>query len=114
MRIGLPMILGTAALAVAFAAPAADDSKESKNAPGFNGLDKDKDGAISQTEAAGNPKLAARFKDVDSDNDGKLSRAEYLRTMAAQDFDAFRDLITPGSPSASTGDSATAGGTKAK
>ena len=56
-----------------------------KNDPGFNKLDKNHDGYLSRTEAAGNPTLAKKFKDADRNNDGKLSRSEYLMTMTAQD-----------------------------
>ena len=56
-----------------------------KNDPGFNNLDKDHDGALSRSEAAGNPMLAKKFKDADRNHDGKLSRSEYLMTMTAQD-----------------------------
>ena len=56
-----------------------------KNDPGFNNLDKNHDGYLSRTEAAGNPTLAKKFKDADRNHDGKLSRSEYLMTMTAQD-----------------------------
>ena len=56
-----------------------------KNDPGFNNLDKNHDGYLSRTEAAGNPTLVKKFKDADRNNDGKLSRSEYLMTMTAQD-----------------------------
>ncbi|HEX7054651.1 MAG TPA: hypothetical protein VF211_12060 [Burkholderiales bacterium] len=56
-----------------------------KNDPGFNKLDKNADGKLSRSEAAGNPTLAKRFKDADRDGDGNLSRTEYLMTMTAQD-----------------------------
>ena len=56
-----------------------------KNDPGFNKLDKNHDGYLSRTEAAGNPTLVKKFKDADRNNDGKLSRSEYLMTMTAQD-----------------------------
>jgi Ca2+-binding EF-hand superfamily protein len=39
-------------------------------------LDKDKDGFISKTEAAGHPMLAKRFDAIDSNKDGKLSKEE--------------------------------------
>jgi len=53
--------------------------------PGFNKLDKDKDGSLSRSEAAANPNLAKKFKEADKNGDGKLSRTEYLATMTAQD-----------------------------
>ena len=84
-----------ASVALALASPAASAA----DAPGFNDLDRDKDGALSQSEAAGNTSLASRFKEVDTDGDGKLSRAEYLKTMAKKDFTSLREkaaeLIKP-------------------
>jgi len=56
-----------------------------KNDPGFNNLDKNHDGYLSRTEAAGNPALLKKFKEADRNHDGKLSRSEYLMTMTAQD-----------------------------
>jgi hypothetical protein len=56
-----------------------------KNDPGFNNLDKNHDGKLSRTEAAGNPALVKKFKDADRNHDGSLSRSEYLMTMTAQD-----------------------------
>ena len=88
-------LIPAASLALAVGSVQAAD----KDAPGFNDLDKNDDGSLSRTEAAGNAKLAARFKEVDGDGDGKLSRAEYLKTMAAKDFRSLRekaaDLIEP-------------------
>jgi Ca2+-binding EF-hand superfamily protein len=53
--------------------------------PGFNALDKNKDGYLSPSEARGNPYVAKEFKSADSNGDGKLSRAEYLAQMAKKD-----------------------------
>lgn len=64
-----------------------------KNDPGFNNLDKNHDGYLSRTEAAGNPTLAKKFKDADRDNDGKLSRSEYLMTMTAQDASTAKKKV---------------------
>ena len=86
MRIRLPILLGATVLAMsALPGHAADD------APGFNELDRDGDGSLSRTEAAGNTSLAARFQEVDADGDGKLSRVEYLKTAAAQDIRKLRE-----------------------
>lgn len=103
-----PSILVTAvALALAFGTAQAADEKASRDAPGFNELDKDDDGALTRAEAAGNPALAARFNSVDRDGDGKLSRFEYLRTMTAQDLRTLREK-------AERDDKAGAGGTADK
>jgi hypothetical protein len=64
-----------------------------KNDPGFNNLDKNHDGYLSRTEAAGNPTLAKKFKDADRNNDGKLSRSEYLMTMTAQDASTAKKKV---------------------
>ena len=62
-----------------------DKVGKDKNDPGFNALDKDNDGFLSRTEAAGNPNLAKNFKQADKNGDGKLSRTEYLAVMTKQD-----------------------------
>ena len=66
-------------------APAGDKVGRDKNDPGFNKLDKDNDGYLSRTEAAGNANLAKKFKEADKNGDGKLSRTEYLSVMTKQD-----------------------------
>jgi len=72
--------LVAAALALAVGASYAEDKVgRDKNDPGFNALDKNKDGYISRAEAKGNPTLAAKFKEADKNHDGKLSRAEVPR-----------------------------------
>ena len=111
--------LGAAALALSFGtAYAADtkaDSKADKDAPGFNDLDKNNDGKLSKSEAAGNPTLAARFAEVDGDSDGSVSRMEYLKTMAAKDFRSLRektaDIVDPGKKT-ETGSGAARGSSK--
>jgi hypothetical protein len=96
-----------AALALAFGTTQAADDKQTRDVPAFNEMDKNDDGALSRTEAAGNPALAARFKEVDDDGDGKLSRFEYLQTMAKKDLNTLRDraaeFIEPDDKSASSG-----------
>ena len=64
-----------------------------KNDPGFNKLDKNGDGYLSRTEAAGNPTLAKNFKQVDKNGDGKLSRAEYLTAMTKQDARTAKNKV---------------------
>jgi Ca2+-binding EF-hand superfamily protein len=86
--------LVAAALALAVGASYADDKVgRDKNDPGFNALDKDKDGYISRAEAKGNPTLATKFKDADKNHDGKLSRAEYLAVMTKQDATTAKNKI---------------------
>jgi Ca2+-binding EF-hand superfamily protein len=78
--------LVAAALALAVGSAYAEDKiGKDENDPGFHALDKNKDGYISRTEAAGNPMLAKKFKQADKNGDGKLSRIEYLEAMTKQD-----------------------------
>ena len=96
--------LVAAALALAVGSANAADNKASagatsdkigtdKNDPGFNNLDKNHDGYLSRSEAAGNPTLAKKFKEADRNNDGKLSRSEYLMTMTAQDASTAKKKV---------------------
>jgi Ca2+-binding EF-hand superfamily protein len=86
--------LVAAALALAVGASYAEDKvgKDAKD-PGFNVLDKNNDGYISRTEAAGNPELAKKFKQADKNGDGKLSRTEYLAVMTKQDATTAKNKI---------------------
>ena len=87
--------LVAAALALAVGSVRAEDKiGKDANDPGFNALDKDKDGHISRAEAAGNPNLAKKFKDADKNGDGKLSRVEYLRAMTAQDASTAKKKVS--------------------
>jgi Ca2+-binding EF-hand superfamily protein len=79
------LVAAALSLAVGAAYAAEDKIGRDANDPGFNNLDKNHDGYLSRSEAAGNPELAKRFKQADRNGDGKLSRAEYLETMTAQD-----------------------------
>lgn len=45
----------------------------------FNKLDQNKDGRISQKEAAADPLLAAHFKGIDSNSDGQIEKGEFAR-----------------------------------
>lgn len=92
--------LVAAALALAVGSANAADTKATadkigtdKKDPGFNNLDKNHDGTLSRTEAAGNPMLAKKFKDADRNHDGKLSRTEYLMTMTAQDASTAKKKV---------------------
>jgi opacity protein-like surface antigen len=108
----------TLAAGSAFAADTAQaDKKPAKPAktsqtkdrdPGFNALDKNRDGYITRVEAAGNPELAKQFKAADKNNDGKLNRAEYLTVMAKKDLNTAKEKVSSAvkrdrEPSASTG-----------
>jgi len=61
------------ALALAAGAAHAADKKT-----GFDALDKDDNGYLTRSEAAGDKRLLKGFDVADKDHDGKLSRTEYL------------------------------------
>lgn len=48
-----------------------------KGAMGFDQLDKDGDGLISQQEAAQHAMLNSKFNDADKDGDGQVDEAEF-------------------------------------
>jgi hypothetical protein len=82
--------------------------------PGFNEMDKDGDGKLTQSEASANPRLAENFQKVDSDGDGQLSRDEYLAVMGRRDLHTLREnlaeFIKPeGKPPLAAGAKASAG-----
>jgi Ca2+-binding EF-hand superfamily protein len=87
-----------------------DDKRQAK---GFNDMDKNDDGKLSRTEAAGNKALLAKWKELDTDNDGSLSRTEYLKEMAKQDAGKVKDTVNRGVESVKrrTSDDASTGST---
>jgi len=86
--------LVAAVLALAVGSAYAEDKiGRDKNDPGFNNLDKNKDGYISKSEAKGNPTLYKKFKEADRNGDGKLSRMEYLEAMTKQDANTAKNKI---------------------
>jgi Ca2+-binding EF-hand superfamily protein len=68
-----------------------EPGSEEKERPGFNELDRDGDGKLSRAEATRNPVLAKRFGETDDDKDGSITRVEYLKTMAAEDWQNARE-----------------------
>ncbi|MBH1662801.1 EF-hand domain-containing protein [Stenotrophomonas maltophilia] len=70
----LALLLGTSASGIALAAdtPATPAQRPAK-------LDTNGDGMIDRSEAAANPRLAAKFDELDKNKDGKLSRDELPR-----------------------------------
>lgn len=92
-------LTGFATLAFLAAPAHAADENKKDDPPGFNELDRNNDGSITRSEAAGNPTLAQRFSEADGDKDGKVTRAEYLKVMAAKDFNTLRkrtaDAVDP-------------------
>jgi len=86
--------LVAAALALAVGATYAEDKVgKDKNDPGFKALDKNNDGYLSRTEAAGNPELFKKFKQADKNGDNKLSRMEYLEAMTKQDASTAKNKV---------------------
>jgi Ca2+-binding EF-hand superfamily protein len=86
--------LVAAVLALAVGSAYAEDKiGRDKNDPGFNNLDKNKDGYISKSEAKGNPTLYKNFKQADKNGDGKLSRSEYLTAMTKQDASTAKNKV---------------------
>src|SRR5438067_2531531 len=69
--------LVAAALALAVGASYAEDKVgRDKDDPGFNNLDKNKDGYISRSEAKGNPTLYKNYKKAEQNGDVKLARID--------------------------------------
>lgn len=93
MKPASTILLAAAALALAMGTAAGADQQDRAKSddPGFNNLDRNNDGSLSRTEAAGNPYLVAHFKDADKNGDGKLSRTEYLRVMTAKDLSTLKE-----------------------
>ena len=86
--------LVAAALALAVGSAYAEDKiGKDENDPGFNKLDKNNDGYLSRSEAAGNKTLAKKFKEADKNGDGKLSRTEYLTVMTKQDAKTAKQKV---------------------
>jgi len=85
----------TAALALPFAAQAADDMAKSDGGAEtmFKSLDKNKDGFLSRDEVKGTPH-DQDFAKLDKNNDGKLSREEH----AAAPEHSSDKAATGGSP----------------
>lgn len=79
----IPSLLVAALSGVAFAAVAGgtgsghDLTMEQKKL--MQQLDTNRDGVISQAEAAANPKLSERFQEIDRNSDQRLEKAEFAR-----------------------------------
>jgi Ca2+-binding EF-hand superfamily protein len=90
-------VFAAAALAMACGAgyaADADKDKEHKAHKGFNEMDKNADGKLTRAEAAGNKDLLAKWKSADTNSDGVLTRTEYLKVMAAKDFNTVKEKVT--------------------
>ncbi|SRR5258706_7124583 len=80
------------------------------NDTSFRVLDKNHDGYLTRSEAAGNPDLVKRWAEADKNKDGKLSRVEYFRIMAKIDTHTSAEKVSKSTDSKSSA----AGGTKQK
>lgn len=115
MKLAKSLLFGAAALALAAGTAFAHETKATKDRdPGFNALDRDNDGSISQAEAKGNPQLVRKFKEADKDKDGKLSRMEYLTVMTKQDIGKVKEKVSKVVKSDKPKESGTAAGGTAK
>ncbi len=94
MKLAKSAAFAAAALAFALGSAYGAAAKSQDKDPGFNALDTNHDGQLSESEAAGNPYLAKRFKTTDKSHDGKLSRTEYLAVMAKKDFRTVKDKVS--------------------
>jgi Ca2+-binding EF-hand superfamily protein len=84
-------VLVAAAMALAGGVAFAQD--KGKDHKGFNDLDKDKNGRLTRSEAAGNKDVLAKWKEMDADNDGAVTRAEYLKVMAKKDAATAKEKV---------------------
>ena len=60
---------------------------------GFNDMDKNNDGRLSRSEAAGNKDVTGKWKQMDANNDGVVTRAEYLKVMAKKDANTAKQKV---------------------
>ena len=88
MKLATTIILAAVGITIGLAY-AADGRKE----PGFNALDRNDDGYLTRTEAAGDSDLTKKFKEADKNGDGKVSRAEYLAVKGKKDLETARSKI---------------------
>ena len=76
----LPLLLASAVAAIAGAAIAAPQAQPSDARPQEHSrharIDVNGDGVIDRTEAAANPRLAAKFDELDKNRDGKIDASE--------------------------------------
>ena len=94
MRLAKAVFLASAMALAASGAYAAEKQAKTKDAePGFNNLDKNRDGYVSRAEAAADTDLAKKFKEADGNNDGKLSRTEYLMVKGKKDVSTATEKV---------------------
>jgi Ca2+-binding EF-hand superfamily protein len=111
MKLAKSMLVAAGlALAVGGAYAAGDKQAKADAEPGFNNMDKNKDGKLTRTEAAKDKSLVSKWKEADRDNDGQLSRAEYLMVKGKKDVGTATDKVKSAVGSDKK-DSSAAGGT---
>ena len=74
---------------VLFAAPSsgfAGGSYNNGDTPAFQGLDADRDGAISREEAKQHQQVNNRFSELDQDDDKEVTRAEFAEFEVLQNI----------------------------
>jgi Ca2+-binding EF-hand superfamily protein len=79
-------VLAAAAMTLACGVAFADEK-------GFNDMDKNTDGRLSRSEAAGNKDVTGKWKQMDANNDGVVTRAEYLKVMAKKDGNSAKQKV---------------------
>jgi Ca2+-binding EF-hand superfamily protein len=75
--------------ALAFAAGTAQANDKPKRL-GFDAYDKNNDGLITKSEAAGHPALVKRFSAIDKNHDGRINRTEWLASRSKTKTQAAR------------------------
>ncbi|MCO6442357.1 MAG: hypothetical protein J5I81_15070 [Nitrococcus mobilis] len=80
----IAMFSGALAMSSAASAGGVGSSGTTEQWTGFNKLDQNGDGRISQQEADAQPMLAERFKRLDKNNDGHLDHGEFSRFEAME------------------------------
>lgn len=68
-------------------------AQESRPSSGWQELDKDGNGSLSKTEAAGVPSLSQIFEQADSNQDGELSQDEYKAFLNAGQTPPTQDEV---------------------
>jgi hypothetical protein len=76
---------------IALFATAAWAQKHPSGNPGFDSLDKNRDGFLSKEEIAGNKELAKRYARFDADKDGRWNVDEYIKAYRDNDERALAD-----------------------
>lgn len=94
MRLAKSVLIASALALAAGGAYAADKQARAKDPePGFNNMDKNKDGQLTRAEAAKDKSLLGKWKTADRNGDGKLSRTEYLIVKGKKDVGTATEKV---------------------